>query len=468
MSILSALLGSGKVHTFEQAFGVKDITSSAMNTAIRDWFDLYFGLNTPKDEDPCQRIPVTVVNKLTKTAFSEFDAAPAKNSGGSDYVANIIAGLGKVRKQGMQQALIGGVAYLKPLLHVNGGIDFNVVSRLNLLVLARDDTGRVTSAGTAERTKEGKAIYTLLERRSVDANGYLTLENKLFISYSEELLGVEIPLASLERYARLVPEFTYPLPVWSLGLIPVRTPLENCVDGSPDPVSVFAPAVGLIHNINRNEAQLNGEFERGKSRLIVSDDMLRQDKNGQKRLTDEVFVGLDDDPDAVGVTIFSPALREASYLARKTEYLRNVETVIGLKRGLLSEVEAAERTATEVTSSAGDYNLTIIDFQQMWETAVREAVRVCDVLGRMYKVYSGPEIDPEKDVTISWGNGILYDEDKTWEDYKAMVAAGLLKPEIAVGWYFDLPTDTEKDLQLIRSRYMPEMEQLLDDDGGDE
>ena len=173
-------------------------------------------------------------------------------------------------------------------------------------------------------------------------------------------------------------------------------------------------------------------------------------------------MGLDDDPETVGVTVFSPTLREASFLARKTEYLRNVESLIGLKRGILSDVEAAERTATEVTSSAGDYNLTIIDFQRMWESAAREAVRVCEILGRLYKVFSGSAVDPEKDVTISWGNGVLYDEDQVWTEYKAMVSSGMLKPEIALGWYFDMPTDTPQDLAAIREKYMPNSEETYE------
>ena len=129
-------------------------------------------------------------------------------------------------------------------------------------------------------------------------------------------------------------------------------------------------------------------------------------------------------------------------------------------------MEASERTAKEITSSEGDYNLTIIDFQEMWEDAVREAVRVCSVLGRLYKVYTGPDVDPDKDVVISWGNGILYDEDQVWVDLKGMVAAGLLKPEIAVGWYFDMPIETEADLAKVREKYMPEIESMLD--SGDE
>ena len=96
----------------------------------------------------------------------------------------------------------------------------------------------------------------------------------------------------------------------------------------------------------------------------------------------------------------------------------------------------------------------------------REALRVCGVLGRMYKIYSGPDIDPAKDVVISWGNGILYDEDQTWADYKDMVARGLLKPEIAVGWYFDMPIETEADLKKVREKYMPEIQAM--EGAGDE
>lgn len=163
------------------------------------------------------------------------------------------------------------------------------------------------------------------------------------------------------------------------------------------------------------------------------------------------------------MTIFSPALREESFLARKQSYLRAAESIIGLKRGLLSEVEEVERTAKEITSSAGDYNLTIIDFQQMFEAAAKEAVRLCGVLGPLYHVPEAHAVDTDS-VTVDWGNGVLYDEDKTWADYLDMVARGLLKPEIALGWRFGMPTETESDLAKIRAKYMPTLDQTADGD----
>lgn len=230
--------------------------------------------------------------------------------------------------------------------------------------------------------------------------------------------------------------------------------MENCVDGSEDAVFVYAAAVGLIHGINRNEAQLNGEFDRGKSRLIVSADMLKKDKKGRPRLVDEVFTGIDDDPENTGITIFSPALRKQSFLARKQDYLRSAENIIGLKRGLLSEVEAVERTAKEITSSEGDYSLTITDFQRMWERAAHEALRLCGILGKMYRVPGAHEVAKDQ-VVISWGNGVLFDEEMTRHRMLSEVQAGLLQPERYLGFTYKLPCDTPAQRARIRKDYMP-------------
>lgn len=63
-------------------------------------------------------------------------------------------------------------------------------------------------------------------------------------------------------------------------------------------------------------------------------------------------------------------------------------------------------------------------------------------------------------MTVTWGNGVLYDADKEWTDRKEMVQMGLLKPELALAWKFDLPAETDADLEAIRQKYMPELADL--------
>ena len=444
---------------YSEAFRAVDTTSQRMKNAIKEWVNLYYQNSANEKEDPCQQIAYTIVRKLTKTVFSEYSAS--STDGFADMV---LQALSKKGHEALQMMLIGGESLLKPI-PTGEGFYFTVVPRQNVRVFGRDVTGRLTDIGTDEKSIDGKYYYTLLERRTVDDNGFLTIRNLLYRSLNKDHLGERVPLGSVPRYAQLVDEYTFPQPVGSIGLVGLKTPMVNCIDGSADGVSVYAMAAGLIHNINKNEAQINGEFERGESRVIASADFLRkapvieQDRIFRQsaenyEMKSHLFAGLDGDPEEVGITIFAPQLREQSFLARKQEYLRNVENIIGLKRGLLSEVEAAERTATEITSSAGEYNLTIIDLQRVWEGVVKEALRLCSVLGDAYKITGAHPVN-EKSVVINWGNGILYDEGKTYKEMKEQVSMGLLQPERLVGWYYNMPCETPEERGKVRETYMP-------------
>lgn len=451
MSVLGAALGR-QICSFAQAYpGARDCTTAAMNAAIEDWFRLYFDREVTDEEDPCQRLPYTVVSKLSRSCFAEYRAAA---DGGEPFVAGVLAGLDGVRRKAMQLALIGGEAWLKPVPGP-GGFGFSVMRRDMVTVLGRSPDGEATALGSAELTMENGKFYTLLERRSLDEAGRLVIENKLFCSWDGQSIGTPVGLSALPRYAALEPKAVVG-DVGGLGLVSLRLPLENCVDGSPDPVSVYAAATGLIHNINRNERQLDREFDHGESRVFASADLLDKRKNGRPVLPPGLFVGIDDDIANTGVTVFAPALRQESFLARKREYLRNLESLIGLKRGILGEVEAAQRTATEVTSSQGDYSLTIQELQQLWESAVRRAVALCGRLGRLYRIPGAFQPDPARAVRIDWGNGVLFDKDREWADTLQLVNAGLLKPEIALAWKYSLPWETDEDLARVRQRLMPE------------
>lgn len=471
MGFLGALFGRELQH-FSQAFpGAKDCTSEKMQSAIQDWFHLYYADETPSEEDPCQRIPCAVVSKLQKACFAEYEAQVNKEGAKGEFLTRCQAELDAQRKKAVQLAMIGGEAWLKPLPEKDR-FGWAVVRRDAVAVLARNAGGEVTDLISVEVTPEGGSWYSLLERRTVDGAGWLTIENKLYCSRDGATLGVPVELGNLPRYAALKPRHTYAQPVGSIGLVQLRMPLENLVDGSPDGVSVYAAADRLIHNINHNEWLLDQEFDHGAIRVLASDDLLKKtrDEDGRvvrRQLPAGLFTGLDDDPEAVGITVFSPALRDQSFLARKTEYLRNVESVIGIKRGMLSEVETAERTATEVNSSAGDYSLTIQDLWDMWEAADREALRLCDVLGQLYRLCDGVPFDPQNDLAVSWGNGVLYDADKAWAETMQLVQAGMLKPELALAWKYGEPCNTPDELAKVRAKYMPELEAMLGE-GGEE
>ena len=361
---------------FRQAFSLEDGSSRAMRDAVSRWFDLYYGKG---DGDHLLQLPYTVVRKLVRAVFSEY--SPHSENGVLEALCH---------QEALEFALIGGESYLKPVF--TDRWQWRTVPRNAIAVFSRDHRGEPTDVGLAESFRQDKLYYTLLERRTLDAKGYLTICNRLFRSTSEGSLGREVPLRSCEAYAELPSRYTYPYPLGCVGLIRVKNPAANCIDGSREGVSVYAAAEGLINAIAENEAQLRGEFTRGQSRLVVSRDMLSR---GQ--LTDSLFVALDEDPQFVGVTIFSPQLREQSYLNRQQAYLRAMENIIGLKRGLLSQVEAVDRTATEITSSEGEYMTTVMELQHMWEEVAARAMALTAAI-------SGTAVASH---SITWGDGIL-------------------------------------------------------------
>ena len=442
----------------ERAFSDMDVTSSAMRAAIREWFNLFFMRVPEREEDPAQRIPCAIVSRLAKACFAEYDSrfnsVPAPGSK-ADWMNVVRNSIDEVKLDVLQWTMVGGECFLKPAPDSTGGLVYQVVRRDCYNVLARGPGG-ITDVLLRERNRIGGRIFTLLERRSVDGRGYLTIQNKLYLSNTPAVLGYEIPLDSLPQYAALAPKHTYSMPFNGLGMTYVRMPIANTVDGSPDGVSIYESAIQLIHNIYKNEYLLGREFELGRSRIIVAADMLVKPRSdgGVMRIKDDIFVGLDGG-EGMGSTIFSPALRDESFERRKQNYLKACENAIGLKRGLLSDVEAMERTAKEITSSEGDYSLSIIDLQRMWYNVLSETLRISDLWGQTLGLCGSQAVDIEHLLSVNWGNGILYDDSKSWQETLEMVQSGILKPELALAKKFDLPCKTPEDIEKIRAKYMP-------------
>lgn len=423
---------------YQVAFGVGDKTTRAMSQAQKRWRALYYQQPATDGSDPCQRIAYTVVSKIMRAVFAEYTAAAA-----DPVAAGWLQALEKCKEQAMEMVLSGGECCVKPY-PMAGGFGFTLIPRENMLVFARDADGNPTDVGTAERCTVGKQYFTLLERRTISGQ-WLTIENKLYRSSQPEQLGYEVALSSCPNFAALPKVARYPM--GHLGLVRLKSPLPNCIDGSADGVAVFAPAEQLIGQIDRNEAQLSGEFDRGQSRIFLSRDLLDKDKN----LSESLFVGLDEDPESVGITIFAPQLRQEAYHARKQEYLRNAETIMGLKRGMLSDVNMDQRTATEIAASQADFSLTVAQFQQVWQQGVEYVMALCRVLAQMY----GMAQPGDTSVRFDWGNGVLFDEEKVWADYLTMADKGLIAPEVALGWRFGMKAETEEERKAIRERFMP-------------
>lgn len=450
MGIINALFNGNNLDSVQEAFKEPDTTSELMKRSIEDCYFLFYDGMTDT-EDGCMNIPATIINKLVKTTFSEYSTRTD-----NDAVNELLKKLDKIKKEALQSVLLGGEVFIKPIFKKTG-IEFTIINRDCFIPLGRDADGAINKVGTTETTIRGNNYYTLIETRT--AGEFLNIKYELYLSETKGLLGRKVPLYSLDKYAELEEEIDINIPN-SLGMVQVKTPVPNNVDGSSDGVCVYSAAARLIHRINRNEMQLNDEFDLSQKRLVVSADMFRKDDDRRPILYDKLFTALEDDPENVGIHEFSPAIREQNYLARENKYLRNIENICGFKRGLLSEVEAQERTAKEITSTEGDYNLTIIDIQDMWKEAVKGVINTVLIMAPIYNL-SFSSFDTEN-IIFDFGDGVLYDRQRTFGELSAMVSAGTLDAVHLVGWYFNIDTTTPEGVEEAR-KLMPEMSRLLEE-----
>ena len=69
LDVYKRQLTNNAVENIEEALGMTDATSSAMKHAIAEWYAAWYGRVPTKTEDPCQRLPYAIVNKLCKACL---------------------------------------------------------------------------------------------------------------------------------------------------------------------------------------------------------------------------------------------------------------------------------------------------------------------------------------------------------------------------------------------------------------
>ena len=116
-AVVRALFDDAAI-TGAQAAGLKDTSTAAMRAAVREWFELFFMREAVKgkDEDPAQRIPYTITNKLTKACFAEYDSSFTENGTGKTAWLDGQRSLIDAEKQDvLQWVMVGGEGFLKPV-----------------------------------------------------------------------------------------------------------------------------------------------------------------------------------------------------------------------------------------------------------------------------------------------------------------------------------------------------------------
>lgn len=217
----------------EQALKIETCISSMMQTRIELWQRMYSGMapwckgyvkSLRKEQGIC-------------TEFANICLDEMESNISVEELDQIYKMATRDLNENLQSGLALGALIIKPL----GGDKVEYVTADRFVPIAYDERGRLIDVVFVENQKRGEDYYHRLERHSLRDN-ILTITNNAYISKSEDDIGREIPLSSIDEWKNLPATISYAgLEKPDFGYY--RNPIKNEIDKSPCGVSIFESGI---------------------------------------------------------------------------------------------------------------------------------------------------------------------------------------------------------------------------------
>jgi len=248
---------------------------------------------------------------------------------------------------------------------------------------------------TTIKEEKGSHFLTLEERQYYDEVSHtLQISNRVFRSlnapnvYTWDNLGKEeVPLTEVPLWSKVLPRYLFTSVKGTLvGYF--RPAMANNSDfSSPYGLSPLVRAMPALRRVDEIYNVIDWEIEATKTRLYVDELAVTRYEEDHGEGYASGFVRSEPKlPKAILRLVgneskryfetFSPSIRDQGYLNILNAYLRQVEDIVGLSRGTLSEAErdVRSRTATEIAFSKQRTFVMVVDNQKALQQAIQQLV----------------------------------------------------------------------------------------------
>ncbi|MFW3387965.1 UNVERIFIED_CONTAM: phage portal protein, partial [Kocuria sp. CPCC 205274] len=218
------------------------------------------------------------------------------------------------------------------------------------------DEGALRTVYTKIEKRE-PVYYTLLEIHKKTATGY-HITNELYRSTQKTIVGVNVPLDTIEETSMIEPEvelqgFTKPLFTY------IKLAGKNNISyGSPLGLGVIDNAYKQFFDLNEKYDQFMWEIEEAGRKILASDHFFRvkYDANGRpiRRFDSKTSVFQKLRADEEFIDEFAPSLRSSEFIESINFILRIIEMQNGFSAGTFSFDGQSVKTATEIVSENTD------------------------------------------------------------------------------------------------------------------
>ena len=253
----------------EQVENIETPLSTEMVNALDLWYKLY--LNQAywlggEANVKSLNLPAFISSEIARQIVLEMK---------SEYLKAEFEKLISVLRLKLEQGCAAGGMVIKPYPNVDDGhLYFDWAMDWGIYPLAFDDDGNLSDVIIPDIFRDGKTIYTRLERHTVKGKD-VEITQRAFKSTVEDSLGMEISLSDVERWSSLqekaiVKDSEGPLFGW------YKVAAANNVDiDSPLGASVFAKAIDVIKEADMQYSRLLWEYEGSELAIDVDPTALR-------------------------------------------------------------------------------------------------------------------------------------------------------------------------------------------------
>lgn len=446
LSFITSLLDKKET---KKNFNIDTLISKDMIDAIRLWKNIYEQKAPWADEKTkasCTGAQVASEFARLTTLEMESEITGSKRA---EYLNSVYSDFKLKLNEKLEIGNALGGIYFKPYV-VDNKMYINSIPQGDFAPVAFDGDGNLISVIFSDEFIEGKNIYTRIEWHILEGST-LVIINKAFKSSDANMLGNEVPLNSIKKWAGLS-ELTKIINVKKLLGGFYKVPKANHINSkSPLGVSVYSRAIEALKKLDEQAGRLDWEYESGERKvyadvqaLSAKPDIGEDGKTVMKKpkVNKRLFVTIDTGEENF-FKDYSPEMRDEAYLRGLNKYKQDVEFKTDLAYGTISDPAYVEKTAEEIRSSKHKSYDVVTHMQRAAERAFNDLIYSIDVLATLYKLAPPGAYE----VSYKWDDSLIVDAEKERQQDLADMRAGIMrKVEYRMKWYGETEEEAKKNL----------------------
>ena len=444
-------------NTIGNVFDVNVAISSEMANAITLFEKVYMNEASwlKKDEVESLELGSSIANEFTRLTTLEMKSE-ITGSERADFLNKQYNQIKDKLNQNLEIGnAIGGLVF-KPYVK-DGQLYVDLIKGSCFYPTEFNSSGDIIAGIFTSQITKGEDIFTRLEyhkfyEKPLENNISYIIKNVAYKSSNNSILGTKIDLIKIPEWKNIQEETAIQYvekPLFSY----YKPPTANNIDPeSPIGVSVYARAINLIKEADRQWGRIVWEYEASEKAVYVDELATKPSQSKKKsftvnKLKSRLYKALNTGKsESDFFKDYSPEIRDEALWRGLNKTLQRIEFNVGLAYGTLSEPNTIDKTATEIKASKQRSYATVSKMQENLQKALENLIYAMDVLTTLYNL--APQGNYE--VSFNWDDSLVVDTEREQTLQMQEVTAGLRSKIKYIMFRYGLTEEqAQQELELI-------------------